>query len=312
MKLGLLTNLYKDKPLQKTLSMMNELGISVAEIGTGGFPGNEHCDPSVLLNNKAEFFKFREAFNMQGIDICSFSVHGNPVHPNRELAARFDAEFKNTVLLAEQLEIDTVNTFSGCPGDCETSRYPNWVTCPWPEDFQRVLEWQWNDVLLPYWREAAEFAKAHGVTKIAIEMHPGFCVYNPETLLKLRSEIGETIGANLDPSHLIWQGIDTVAAIKALSGAIYNVHAKDTKINKYKVAENGILDTKDYSEASTRAWSFRTVGFGNPEMYWRDFVSELHMSGYNGAVSIEHEDRLMSVDEGLKNAINILRPLISD
>ncbi len=312
MKLSLLTNLYKEIPLHKTLSIMNSLGISVAEIGAGGFPGKEHCDPSILLNNKAEFFKFREAFNVHSLDICSLSVHGNPVHPNKELAEKFDNDFKNAVLLAEQLEIDTVNTFSGCPGDSENSKYPNWVTCPWPEDFQCILDWQWNQVLIPYWREAAEFAKSHGVTKIAMEMHPGFCVYNPETLLRLRSEIGDIIGANLDPSHLIWQGIDMTAAINALSGAIYNVHAKDTKINKYNVAENGVLDTKAYSEISKRAWTFRTVGFGNSEMYWRDFVSALRMSGYDGAVSIEHEDRLISVEEGLKSAVSLLKPIIEN
>ena len=203
-------------------------------------------------------------------------------------------------------------TFSGCPGDCETAKYPNWVTCPWPDDFSKILKWQWEDILLPYWHQTASFAKEHGVTRIAFEMHPGFCVYNPETMLRIRSEVGDILGANFDPSHLIWQGIDPVAAIRELSGAIYHVHAKDTKIDKYNTARHGVLDTKHYGDEVNRSWIFRTVGYGNSEAYWRDLISALRLAGYDRVLSIEHEDSLMSLDEGLKKAVEFLKPLIID
>ncbi len=310
MKLSVLANLYHGKTLEETLATMKELGVSTVEIGAGGYPGKTQCDPAELLKDKTAFYKFRETFNAYDIDICALAAHGNPVHPDKDTAAMFDADFKNAVLLAEKLEIDTVITFSGCPGDHEGAKYPNWVTCPWPDDFGKVLDWQWNDVLLPYWRETSEFAKSHGVTRIAFEMHPGFCVYNPETMLKIRAAVGDTLGANLDPSHLIWQGIDPVAAARELAGAVYHVHAKDTRIDKYNTAKNGVLDTKHYGDELNRSWIFRTVGYGNSESYWRDFISALRLTGYDRVLSIEHEDSLMSIDEGLKKAIDFLKPLI--
>ena len=153
------------------------------------------------------------------------------------------------------------------------------------------------------------FCKEHGV-RIAFEMHPGFCVYNPETLLKLRAAVGDVIGANFDPSHLVWQGMDPVAAIRELKGAIYHVHAKDTKIDKYNTARNGVLDTKHYGLELERAWVFRTVGYGNGESYWRDLVSNLRLCGYDKVLSIEHEDSVMSIDEGLRKAVSFLKDII--
>lgn len=148
------------------------------------------------------------------------------------------------------------------------------------------------------------------MTHVAFEMHPGFCVYNPETMLKLRAEVGPVLGANFDPSHLIWQGIDPVAAVRYLKGAIYHVHAKDTKVDKYNTAQIGVLDTKHYSDELNRAWVFRTVGFGNGESYWRDLVSNLRLCGYDRVLSIEHEDSVMTIDEGLRKAVEFLKPIV--
>ncbi len=141
-------------------------------------------------------------------------------------------------------------------------------------------------------------------------MHPGFCVYNPETLLRLRAAVGDVIGANFDPSHLIWQGIDPVAAIRALEGAIYHFHAKDTKIDKYNVAKFGVLDTKHYSDEAHRSWIFRSVGYGNGLDYWRDIISALRLVGYDKVMSIEHEDSLMTPEEGLRHAVEFLKESI--
>ena len=211
------------------------------------------------------------------------------------------------MLLAEQLGLDTVITFSGCPGDSPTSQYPNWVTCAWPPDYAAILEYQWNEVLIPYWKQAVAFANEHGVTKVALEMHPGFCVYNPATLLRLRAAVGDTIGANFDPSHLIWQGMDPVAAIRELGGAIYHFHAKDTKVDEINAARNGVLDTQNMGNFLKRSWVFRTVGYGIGAQAWKDILSTLRKVGYEGAVSIEHEDGLTSVREGLEKAIACLK-----
>ena len=309
MKLSVLANLYGQKSLDETLQILTSLGVHTVEIGAGGYPGKAHCNPAELLADPKKFDDFVATFKKYDVEICALAAHGNPLHPDRATAERFDKDFRDAVLLAEKLGVDTVITFSGCPGDCETAKYPNWVTCPWPEDFLAILEWQWNERVIPYWQEAGAFAKAHGV-RIAFEMHPGFCVYNPETLLRLRAAVGDVIGANFDPSHLIWQGMDPVAAIRELAGAIYHVHAKDTKIDPYNTAKNGVLDTKHYGDELHRAWVFRTVGFGNGESYWRDLVSNLRLAGYDRVLSIEHEDSLMSIDEGLRKAVAFLRPIV--
>ncbi len=310
MKLCVVENLNAKMPLEESLKKLKAIGIEAVEIGCGGYPGNDHANADVLLNDDAAFAEWLGLFKKYDIELAALSCHGNPVHPDKATAASYDRDFRNCVLLAEKAGIDTIITFSGCPGDHEGAKYPNWVTCPWPDDFLKILDWQWNEVLIPYWKEAVKFANAHGVTKIALEMHPGFCVYNPETLLRLRNAVGETIGANFDPSHLVWQGMDPVAAIRELEGAIYHFHAKDTKIDPYNTAKFGVLDTKHYSDEIHRSWVFRTVGYGNGLQYWRDMVSNLRLVGYDKVMSIEHEDSLMSVNEGLEKAVTFLKDTI--
>ena len=310
MKLGVFTALFGDRPLDESLKVLHDKGVQMVEIGTGGCPGNSHCNPDVLLHDEAKLEQFKATLAKYDLQISALSCHGNAVHPNQEIAKKYDDDFRKTVLLAEKLGLQNVNTFSGCPGDCPESKYPNWVTCPWPEDFLAVLDYQWNDVLIPYWKEAAAFAEAHGVTKIGLELHPGFCVYNTESMLRLREAVGDVIGANLDPSHLIWQGMEPVAVIRALGPAIHHFHAKDTKVDKYNTAVNGVLDTKHYSDEIHRSWIFRSLGYGNDYSYWRDIVSNLRMVGYDYAISIEHEDSLMSQMEGLSKAIDCLKDVL--
>ena len=310
MKLSVLSNLYGNRPLEDVLAQFKEMGVEAVEIGCGGYPGKAHCDPEVLLNDDAKLAEFKALFAKYGIEICARSCHGNAVHPDKKIAEAFDYDFRNCILLAEKLGVDTVITFSGCPGDHEGAKYPNWVTCPWPEDFLAVLDWQWNEVLIPYWKKTCAFAEAHNVKRIAFEMHPGFCVYNPETCLKLRNAVSPLLGANFDPPHLVWQGIDPAYAIRYLGDAIYHVHAKDTKIDQMNTATNGVLDTKHYGDELHRAWVFRAVGYGHNESFWRDLVDNLRLVGYDRVLSIEHEDSLMSIDEGLTKAVNVLKPII--
>ncbi len=307
MKIGVITNLLGNLPFEEALQYFVSKGIEMVEIGCGGYPGTQHADPDVLLNDDAKLEEFKALIKKYNVEISALSCHANPVHPDKAVAKEFDDAMRKAVLLAEKLGVHQINTFSGCPGDSENAKYPNWVTCPWPNEFGEMLEWQWNEVLIPYWKEFVAFAKAHGVDKIALEMHPGFCVYNPETLLKLRAAVGPEIGANFDPSHLIWQGIEPVAAIRALEGAIFHFHAKDTKVDKYNTAVNGVLDTKPYGDEIHRSWVFRSVGYGNDETYWKDIISNLRMVGYDYAISIEHEDSLMSQNEGFSKAIDMLK-----
>ena len=311
MKLGVLTVLYQNLSLSQALDKLVGLGVEAVELGTGNFPGNHHCDPEELLADRARAKAFKSSIEDRGLIISALSQHGNPLHPDESVARSAHDTWRRTAELAELLDVHVVNAFSGCPGDHDGARYPNWVTCPWPDDFLRVLEWQWNEKLIPYWTTEAAVARDRGV-KIAFEMHPGFAVYNPETLLRLRSAVGDQVGSNYDPSHLFWQGIDPVQAIKDLgrAGAIFHVHAKDTYIDAANVRSNGVLDTKPYDQVLDRSWLFRTVGFGQGAKQWRDIISALRTVGYDYVMSIEHEDALMSTDEGLTKAVELLQTLM--
>jgi sugar phosphate isomerase/epimerase len=216
---------------------------------------------------------------------------------------------RKTIRLAEKLGVPVVIDFSGCPGDSDKAKYPNWVVSPWPPHYQELLRWQWEKKVAPYWSKQAKFARDHGV-KIAIEMHPGFVVHSPETMLKLRGLAGETIGCNFDPSHLFWQGIDPIAAVRVLGDAIFHVHAKDTQIYGANLPRSGVLDMKLYTDEKNRAWIFRTCGYGHGADWWREFVSTLRMCGYDYVLSIEHEDTLMSPEEGLRKAALFLNEIV--
>ena len=313
MKLGVFTAILDHQPLETALDYLQGLGVQAVELGCGGTAGHSHANPEILLNDAGALREFQRTIDRHHMEISALSCHGNPVHPNPETARAYDKTIRDTILLAQRLGLRRINTFSGCPGSDPDAHYPNWVTCPWPEDFQEVLDYQWNQVLIPYWRETAAFAAEHGVTQIALEMHPGFCVYNPETALRLREAVGPEIGVNFDPSHLIWQGIDPAYAIRVLgkAGAIFHFHAKDTKVDKYNTMLNGVLDTKPYGDEINRSWIFRSCGYGNDYAYWKDMVSNLVMTGYDHVLSIEHEDSLMTVDEGLDKAITFLKEVLT-
>ncbi len=308
MRVGVFTVLYQSEPLPVVLDRLAALGVEAVEIGVGNNPGSAHCDVEALLADPAAARAFRRAVEERGMIISALSQHGNPVHPDPDVAAHDHGVWLRALELAEALEVPVVNAFSGCPGDGPDGRRPNWVTCAWPDEFAELLEWQWSERLVPYWTEQLEPMRRRGV-RAAIEPHPGFAVYNPETMLRLRSATGPEIGANFDPSHLFWQGVDPVAAIGELGDAIHHVHGKDTYIDRRNVAVNGVLDTKSPRRLRDRSWYFRTIGFGQGEQVWREIVSALRLVGYDGTISIEHEDAMLSLDEGLAKAVSLLLAL---
>ncbi len=309
MKIGVLTVLMSGDPLEKVLDFLAESGVEAVELGTGNFPGNAHCDPDKLLESDKASKDLLKAVEKRGLIISALSCHGNPLHPNKAVAQEQHDIHRKTVLLAEKLGLNTVINFSGCPGDSPSAKKPNWVTCPWPPDYSEILDWQWKRKVIPYWKAEAKFAKEHGV-RIAFEMHPGFVVYNVETMLRLRKSCGDNLGANLDPSHLWWQGMDPLVAIRALKDCLYHFHAKDCRIDPLNTPVNGVLDTKSYTEEVKRSWIFRTVGYGHDLNTWKDIVSELRLAGYDHVLSIEHEDSLMSPREGLLKAVELLKQAV--
>jgi sugar phosphate isomerase/epimerase len=283
--------------------------IQALEIGTGGWPGSPHIDLDACLANPDTAKEYAARIADAGLIISAFSCHSNPLHPDPAVAAPADELFRKTVRLAERMNVPVVVTFSGCPGGGPEDKIPNWITTPWPPEYLDVLAWQWEQKLIPYWSEAAQFAADHGI-KVALEAHPGFCVYNPETLLRLRAATNTSLGINLDPSHLFWQGMDLPSVIATLGKAIFHVHAKDVALNPKQIAQNGVLDTKSYTRMQERSWLFRSVGWGHGQLEWRAIASALRLADYDYVMSIEHEDALASIDEGLFSAVNFLSNII--
>ena len=312
MRLGIFTVSYRERPLEALLPELAALGIEAIELGTGNYPGDDHCPPDRLLDDARAQAALLELVEENGMTISALSQQGNPLHPRRDIASSAHETWRKTVRLAAQLGVPVVNAFSGCPGDSGDSVHPNWVTCAWPPEFLDLLDWQWSEIVTPYWAGEARFAASLGI-QVAIEMHPGFVVYNPTTLLELRVRAGENIGVNFDPSHLFWQGIDPVEAIALLAqeGAIYHVHAKDTELREATIRRKGVLDLTPLEHVDERSWSFRTIGLGHDPAVWERLVGALADSDYDYVVSIEHEDELLDTTEAVAHSVEALKPILA-
>jgi sugar phosphate isomerase/epimerase len=309
MRIGVFSVLYQNFPYEQALDKIAAAGASAVEIGTGGLPGSHHCNVDELLASAEKRAAYLKAAESRGIIISALSCHWDPISPDAQIARESDVVFRKTVQLAEKLGVPAVNVLSGLPAGSPTDTQPNWVTCPWPPHFLEILDYQWNQVAIPYWCSAATFTKQHGV-KIGVEMHPGMLIYNVETFLRMREACGPTLGCNFDPSHLFWNGVDPVAAIRKLGEAIVHVHGKDCYVDPINVAVNGCNDHKPYSKIPQRSWTFRTIGYGHDLKVWKDIVSALRVVGYDHVISIEHEDGLMSFDEGLKKGLAALKEVV--
>lgn len=308
--IGVFDPAFPDLTLDELLAKYNALGVEAAEIGTGGYPGNKHCPLDELIADPAKAKAWRKKFDDHNILLATLSCHGNPVHPDPKIAARDDKTFRNTVLLAEQVGVKVIVGFSGCPGCAPGDTMPNWATYRWPPEYAQVLDWQWNEKVIPYWKDAAKFARDHGVHRIAFEMHPGFVVYNPRTLMRLREAVGEEIGANCDLSHLFWQGCNPIEVIRFLGkqNAIFHAHMKDTVMFPENVARYGVLnfafDPKDLPQASE---TFRAVGYGHGSGLWKEIVRTYMEVGYDGILSVENEDPILNPEQGVQRALFVLK-----
>ena len=311
MKLGVFTPLFNNLTFEEMIEKVSAAGLETVEIGTGGSPGNAHCDIDLLLEDANARQEYLNLLDEKGLKISAFSCHNNPISPDVEEAKEADELLRKTIRLASLMDVPVVNGFSGISGGNATDKMPNWPVLPWPTTYADNYEFQWEERLIPYWKEIAEVAEKANV-KIGIELHGGFLCHTPYTMLKLREATGPAIGCNLDPSHLWWQGIDPVAAIKILgeAGAIHHFHAKDTYLDQDNINMHGLTDMQPYGNVKTRAWTFRSVGCGHSMEVWSDIISALRIYGYDYVLSIEHEDPIMSIDEGLNRAITNLKSLM--
>lgn len=308
--IGVFDPVYDKLSLDEMLEKVSALGLEAMEIGTGGYPGTKHCPVADLLEDPAKAKAWQKKFEDKGIRVATLSCHGNPIHPDAAHAARDAESMKRTILLAERLGVKVIVGFSGCAGGSPTDKTPAWITYRWPPEHAEALDWQWKEKLVPFWKDMAKFAREHGIHRIALEMHPNFMVYNPRTLLRLREAVGEEIGANNDLSHLFWQGCDPVEVIHLLGkqGALFHAHMKDTVLYQDNVAKYGVLnfafDTPDLVNASE---TFRAVGYGHSANLWKSILQAYMEVGYEGILSIENEDPILSGEVGVERAAYVLK-----
>ncbi|MBW4985577.1 sugar phosphate isomerase/epimerase [Mameliella sp. CS4] len=304
MKLGFVSDSLGGLSLDEMLAQARRMGVSGIEVNTCGWTTAPHFDLPGMLGNRSAQRAYQQKFTDHGLEIISLNANGNPLHPTDRTQG--DA-LLDTIRTAGEMGIETVCTMSGLPAGAPGDTMPNWVVSSWPPETQEILRFQWDEVLLPFWEGVAAVARESGVKRIALELHGNQCVYNVPSLLKLREAVGPVIGANLDPSHLMWMGADPLVAAEALGKAIYHVHAKDTLLNAPVQATTSLLENGSLMDIPARSWSYVTLGFGHGEEWWRQFCYRLRMAGYDGWLSIEHEDVLLNALEGLEKSVALLQ-----
>ncbi len=303
MKLGFVSDSLGGQSFDKMLDNAARMGVSGVEVNTGGWSTAPHFDLKAMKSSAEARKAFLSAFESRGLEVISLNANGNPLHPTDR--AQGDC-LLDTIRVAGEMGIETVCTMSGLPAGSRTDVMPNWVVSSWPPETQDILRFQWEEVLVPFWEGAIAVARESGVRQIALELHGNQCVYNVPSLLKLREMVGPVVGANLDPSHLFWMGADPLVAAETLGEAIYHVHAKDTMLNAPVQATTSVLENGSLIDIPERSWSYVTLGFGHGEEWWRQFCYRLRMAGYDGWLSIEHEDVLLNALEGLEKSVALL------
>ena len=308
MKIGLNTDSLGYLSFDELLKTASGLGVQMLEFCCGGWSSAPHINLDLLLVDERERANFVDKIRDHGLEIDALNCSGNQLAPGERGRAN-DRVVRDTMKLAECLGVRRIVMMSGLPGG-PGDQNANWITTAWPPEVHEILRYQWDDVAIPYWRELVRHARENGIERICVEQHAYQLVYNTETLLKLRDATGEIVGVNFDPSHALWMGGDPLRAIRHLRGAIYHVHAKDTRVDPENSEINTLLETKPNEHVEERSWNYVTLGYGHSENWWRDFVIQLKQNGYDDVLSIEHEDFNLPPVVGVRKSIELLQNVI--
>ncbi len=305
-RLCLVTDSLGNMSFIEMLAASASLGYESLEFACGNWSKAPHIDLDELLESELKRDKFVSAVKGEGLEIEALNCSGNQLAPNEEGRAH-QVVVEKTFRLAEMLGVKTIVMMSGLPGGGPKDTIPNWITTSWPPLTTEVLNWQWNEIAFPYWEKTVKQAKEHGIEKIALENHGCQLVYNPQTLIKLRNQVGEMVGMNLDPSHLFWMGGDPILAARHLGAAIYHIHAKDVRIERGFVGTDGVLDTRTIDRFFERSWNYVALGYGHDVHWWSEFFTVVRMMGYDGPISLENEDLSMDQLTSVKKSTKVLQ-----
>ncbi|WP_299950690.1 sugar phosphate isomerase/epimerase [uncultured Modestobacter sp.] len=324
LRLGAYTACLHDRPLADALDVLRANGLTSVEVNTGGFIPSPHCHVELLLSSEQARREYLDVLASRGMELTGLNCNGNPLNPLPGVGPKHSDDLRRTIELAGLLGVRNVVTMSGTPGSDPGARYPSWVVNPWDGVYMDVLDYQWG-VAAEFWTEIDALARANDV-RVAIEMHPHNLVFSPVTLERLVQLTGATnLGAEMDPSHLMWQGMDVLACIRRLGPLVFHAAAKDAAITP-GVDVRGVLDTSfrrvpadapDKVPTGTGfwcnewpedpAWRFVAVGVGHDVDWWTDFLRALAEIDPGMAVNIEHEDAAFGRLDGLALAAGNLR-----
>jgi DNA-(apurinic or apyrimidinic site) lyase len=289
MKLGVRTTAFGDRPLDEALTLLREAGVDAVELSCGGYAGTPFVTATEAVNDESLRTALLERTGERGVEVAALGSHNNPLHPDPEVAIEADRELRAAIELADQLGVDVVSCFSGLPGGSPDDATPTWVTAPWPEEHRAALEYQWDEVAVPYWRELESVAAARDVT-LAVEMHLNMLVHTPLDICRLREATGEHLSATFDPSHLYPQSIDIfeAAAHLAANEALGHVHLKDVRPLERNARLGGVLDATPWSDRTNRSWTFTRPGVGHGAGHWARLFDTLRRCEYDGCLAIEY------------------------
>lgn len=309
MNLAVVMEAFADLPLDAALDRLDECAPQVRglEIIAGGYGPEMHCDRAALLADAVARDAWRAGIEDRGFHLAALNAWGNPLHPDPAVAEAQDRALRETIRLAAQLGVNRVVAMAGCPGAGPDDRTaPHFAAGAWLPDLEGVSDWQWEACIAPYWSSVADFAEQESTElRICLELHPGTCVHNVETFERLAA-LGDSLAANIDPSHFFWQGMDTFAILDRLGAKVGHAHAKDVAFNQEQLALNGPLDRRWPMPPEDMPWNFATVGDGHDAAWWAEFQRRLEQHDVVQALAIEHEDPFVAPALGVPRALQTL------
>ena len=311
MRLGINTAFIMNFDFEEGLQFAADLGMNAAEVATCGIAfNNKYCRLNELTADEGELHRWQDIYARHGIEVVSLAAHGAPLTPNKEIAGEYRRQFRLACQFAERIGAKQMTLVAGCPEGAEGDTCPVWITQQIDVPFYRkVLEWQWEHRLIPYWKEQGKIAADHGIT-LCFENQVGDMLYNPPRIKRFHEEIGPVAACNFDISHTWAQGIDPIEALRYLGDLVQHVHIKDTLIHDYNMRLKGFTDSTYPTNPQMRAYTFTIPGWGHDDGTWREVMATLRLIGYDGILSMEMESEYINIKEGLEKAVAFMKPLV--
>jgi sugar phosphate isomerase/epimerase len=308
---ALLTDAFEHLSLEDTLRWCSSRGVTALELGVGGYSPAPHVDRSSLLASRVARRDLLARVHDAGAELVALNASGNPLHPDTSVAAAHQLALRESILLAAELGVERVVAMSGCPGGPGANGAGSWPVFAggaWLPDMEGLWDVQWSDHIAPFWERLSSWAETSSPdVTVCLELHPGTSIYNAASFLRLREVTADNVAVNLDPSHFWWQGIDPLATLERIGGHVGFVHGKDTVLYPARIAVHGMLDFRWPADPDAVPWHFCAVGRGRSAGAWAELIAALETAGYEGPISIEHEDPTLSPEAGVDASLAGLR-----